>query len=501
MNQIMKFDAFFRAKSGVYIAIFISFVISFLFPTANSTQDGWGYAADAKWGIDLFAAHHLFYTAHLYLASKILPFYDILLLGKHLNALYVAGALFFFNRILVLYKNDIIKANLITFFVGSTFAVLRFGTENETYIIPIFYSLIGSYFFVKFDTNRRLYFLFFSGLFLSFACLFHQIQVFWWLLCLVFLLFEFKNYGFKQILVIGLPALIVPFVYVLVLVFYRNESLNLESLIHFVFETFYTGSSKVLFDFNGFIRFLVAIARCFLQIHSTVYLFCQQFKLLYMLVFLLLGLIIFSSWKFLFSLVSIQVTFSRHYRLFLVLLLVQLAFALFSYGNSEMLVSIPFFVGFLLILKFDFSKSYLLFLSISILVWNLIFGLFFNKNMVLSSNEYWAIKAQLNPKAIFYLRNGVESNSIQYYSTGIYKSNCRFPKCVNFDNSKKEIDSLLNSNVEVYTNFIEGAVVKNSASIMYDEDCKLFFGNYLANQIDSVLILGRYERLYKIKIK
>lgn len=42
---------------------FFFLLVYLLFPTNNSTVDGWGYAEEIKYGYNLFRSHHLLYNA------------------------------------------------------------------------------------------------------------------------------------------------------------------------------------------------------------------------------------------------------------------------------------------------------------------------------------------------------------------------------------------------------------------------------------------------------
>ncbi|MFN0047512.1 MAG: hypothetical protein ACKVOU_00145 [Cytophagales bacterium] len=501
MSQTMKFDRFLESKDFLWAGIFMPTFFCFLLPTNNSTQDGWCYAADAKWGLDLFMPHHLFYTAQLFLFSKLLPFYDILLLGKHVNAVYVGATLFIFSKLLSHLNTNTAKVNCLAFFVGVSFAVLRFGTENETYIAPIFYSLVGNYFFLKFIANQKSFLLVLSGFFFAFACLMHQVQFFWWLSILGFLLVNNRSVGLKNVLFFTLPALIVPLAYILVLVFYRNESLTIPNLIHFVFETFYTGTSKAIFDSNGLMRFFVAILRCFIQIHDSIFVVCQYYNWLYFLIAIIFIPLCYFVCRLLRSVKKNYISSVKYFNLYAVLLVMQLAFGLFCFGNSEMMVIIPFLTSILAILAFHFSTSYLFFLSTFVLLWNVGFGLILNNQIIFNSYDYWSKKSQTEKNAVFYLRYSTEIKCVNYYQTGIYESNCIFPSCKNAESTKKIIDSLLNLKVAIYTDYVNVGIIRNTASILSDADCKHFFQYYKAIKVDSSPILGQYETLYKLQLK
>ncbi len=66
---------------------------------------------------------------------------------------------------------------------GSCFGVLRFATENETYIQPLLLALLASVAWaqsLQTEKNARRWLLL-AGLLAALACLVHQLMVWWWL--------------------------------------------------------------------------------------------------------------------------------------------------------------------------------------------------------------------------------------------------------------------------------------------------------------------------------
>lgn len=80
---------------------FFFLLIYLLFPTNNSTVDGWGYAEEIKYGYNLFRSHHLLYNALGFVLLKALGLVginaDVLAFMKVLNAVAAFGILLVFR--------------------------------------------------------------------------------------------------------------------------------------------------------------------------------------------------------------------------------------------------------------------------------------------------------------------------------------------------------------------------------------------------------------------
>lgn len=122
-------------------------------------MDAYNYAASIKDGQDLFEPHHLFYNGFSLLIYKVMNLFDvhieILALAKIVNSVFVVFNLAILTKILQ--KLALKKKQILIFIAIAAFSYssLRYGTENETYIVPIAFSLLGSYFFwVVYSQNK-----------------------------------------------------------------------------------------------------------------------------------------------------------------------------------------------------------------------------------------------------------------------------------------------------------------------------------------------------------
>lgn len=268
-----------------------------LLPTQSSTIDAWGYAAYIRHGTHLFLPHHLFYNAFGYLLLKITRIVhynpDTLSFMKLVNAICGGMILFIVAKIVRLSGVEEARIQGVVVFVGATFGLARFATENENYILPIFLSLLGTYYFLQLLQSENTLFpskklLFLTSFWAVVACLFHQIHVWWWIglavgvfcRCLYpykrqreFLLGHIQTPYFpKFYLFFLLPTLLIPLAYMGVLYAYFDKNpFDFSLLWHFVFEDFYTGNVNNSLSRQHFLLTPINFVRSFVQIHGNMF--------------------------------------------------------------------------------------------------------------------------------------------------------------------------------------------------------------------------------------
>ena len=190
--------------------LIIIFIIYFLFPSNNLSLDSYGYGYSVKYGVELFSAHHLlynFFNHNIYLVvSSVFSGIDALKLMQATNALFSLLSLLVVRQLIVKQSHNIYRANVWTFFIAASFGVMRFSVEAETYIIPIFFSLISTYFYFEYLKEKKISLLILCSFFISLACLFHQIHIFWGIGFFIGLLFTSK---LKHVFIFSAPTLLV----------------------------------------------------------------------------------------------------------------------------------------------------------------------------------------------------------------------------------------------------------------------------------------------------
>ncbi len=173
-------------KHKITLLILGLLAVKLLLLPLEFTGDSYGYACEMLKG-DLISGHHILHKYLIYSCYKTLNSMgfqpDILLTGVWLNAVFGALSLAVLNRILL--QNSVAEIARINWIllVASSFVFIRYSTENETYIFPIFFTLLGWYFQI-----RKLPF--FAVLLYVLAVGFHQTYL---LICAPLLLNPHKN--------------------------------------------------------------------------------------------------------------------------------------------------------------------------------------------------------------------------------------------------------------------------------------------------------------------
>ena len=203
------------SKNFNFLFLFVLLLYLF-FPTTNSSMDAYAYAGYVKYNLSLFTPHHLLYNPFIYVLKTIFetlhPALRILEFSKAINSIFAVINLIILKDILKLQglkTKDIVWYVLL---VAFSFSLWRYGTENETYILPSTFSLLGSFYFLKFSKTENTLPLFLSGLFLTIACLFHQLAILWWLGILIGS--YIKSRSIPKTLLYSVSFIIVPVVYI-----------------------------------------------------------------------------------------------------------------------------------------------------------------------------------------------------------------------------------------------------------------------------------------------
>ena len=501
-----------KTLENITLLLFIA--IAFLFyaylPTHNSTVDAYYYASCIKYGKDLFLPHHLLYNWLGYLLYNFSVYFDrsidALALMKLTNALFTSGCLYVFYLILKRLNYSFSEILPTVLIAGFSFGIWRFATENENYIIPVFFSLIGSLLFINFLKKQIILTLFFSGFMASLACLFHQIHFFWWFGLFLGVIFITKN--FKQVLLYTLPALIVPLVYLIVIEFYCKLPITYFNTTHFVFHDFYSGGVTTAIGLDNFYMTGISFIRTFFQVHGIQIILIKKslFFLLPILIFIgLSAYIIFKNKNFVSRNISANQSFIHVHSAIFIL---QLAFAFYSVGNAEFMVMLPFLLLLVILFYFEIKKSVLWAAALALIIWNFSYGIYPNHKYDFTGSEKIATKVISNRSDFFIIDNMNLIDNIIYYKTGIDTNknitNAPWERIASNKPLSKlsdTIDYLLSRNIKVFTNSVEKPKVMNRASVLVTKSDDEFFSRYLAVKIDSIsAFYGKYY-LCEIQLK
>lgn len=255
----------------------VYFLLCLAYPNSNPATDAWAYAADIRYGTDIFRPHHLLYGPVGYLLHHLLR-----LLGAPFGAvptpylsLHVYSALCTTASYFLLYgiclkrtSGDQAKSYYLAIGAGMCWGVIRFGTTIEVYAPAMAAALAGTYVFLCNGRQALLK----SSLWLVLACLFHQSFIFWWLAMSAAWYSRGSSRGaLLRSVYYLLPGIILfPLVYSVVLVFYEGRTLSLNTLWNYVLKDAVEG--HITYPVNGKLVFftLISFVRSYIQLHGFI---------------------------------------------------------------------------------------------------------------------------------------------------------------------------------------------------------------------------------------
>lgn len=302
-----------------------------LFPITH-TGDGWGYAADVlEFEGDfksMLSPHHLLYMPWCALWLPIIRF-------LHIDP--IAGFTCV-NLILYILTLEVLRAwflkfnatqsnvQLLIWFLLGSFGLLRFALENETYIVPLFLAISGSY--LVENTKKTASSI--GWMSIALAVLFHQSYIFW------FLAYTLKAITNRKWIAPILSGGLILFAYLLA-AYASNESIS-NYVIHDVNQ----GLVDTQIGPMNFVFTAVNLVRMVIQIHGSMLFIILDWHLLSIVGMIGLLLLITSSLGFVWLQVSNrQKQFTKMHIFNEALswvLFLQLGFAFYSVGNAEFMV-------------------------------------------------------------------------------------------------------------------------------------------------------------------
>ena len=472
------------------------------FPCGLSTGDIWYYAASVKYGREIFVPHHLLYNA-LGLVFCRIPSqmgFEVISSMKVMNALFAFLTLIAVQQILYRYKLTEKQTAIIISLAGLSFSVIRYATENETYIVPLFFALIASFNYLKYLDNRGVKNLLYTGLWASISILFHQTYIFWWLGLLFGFILE-KNK--KQILLYLLISLIVPVTYLIVILTIQGGFVW-HNIIGFLLGDFNT-TAKLEISVRALFFSVVNLGRSFIQVHGYMFNMVKGsfFWVLPGVVSLLFGasaLLKFPGK----GTISIPKRFAFVH---IVILILQLIFAALLNGNAEFMVMIPVLVFILFPFFTSGYEKFLFRILVGMAIWNISYGLI-PLHYKDGAPEKFLCKAAMSvDKPVVIVSDEQLINSMIYYQTGetifpnIYKS----PAVLQLLRAEPTIldEVIVNSlkrGVAVVTNCINENTISKS-SIIEGTVNHDFFRRYDAILIKSWKLITGTSSVHRIEKK
>ncbi len=384
------------------------------FPCNNPSCDAVNYAADVKYGVDLFWPHHLIYNAFHFCIYKFCGLFysniDAMSMMNVVTAIFSIATLLVSWRIL-LRITEKSSAESLVLLLGSCFGFMRYSVQCETYVIPIFFSVVASYFFLKCISGKheKMYAAI-AGLLSVMACLFHEVQIFWTIGIMFGFLFS-KRYKCFAIYIICL--LLIPVAYSLSLVFVEGSTWTVENLVKYAMSYYFSDASSTGIGWKNLLMSPISFVRSISQVHGNFLLLLKMFPYLYamfLLIPIMFWLIVMIFRR------SCKINGNRLFAfVHLGIFAMQFIFACFSDGNTEFMVMLPFALVFCLASLFCMPGRFLLPFGVSLFVWNFVWAIlpehicdYYNESEVvlyLRSNpdcNYIAAEEQLVENLYFY---------------------------------------------------------------------------------------------------
>ena len=353
----------------------IGFAILYgIFANQNEGIDAWFYAASIKHQDQIWQAHHLLFNAVQWCFWKCLCFIKLPIAPLRsiqlLNSLGAGLALYTVYAILLQWGKSYKTALVSMSFVGACFSMMRFASSAETYILPICFSLLATYYYGK-QQNRPFLYLLVTGLLCSMSILLHQVQI-WWTLALLSTTLYADGLTKKSLaFVLGLT--LVPLSYALVA--YFSNAWTLQSL---VLGEYLNEHAHIHWSMNNLALTGINCVRSFIQIHGLIWTILEQHAGLACIALPALTAIGINSIKILKSTHKNKTEPIKRPWIVIAIVL-HILFAFVSDGNAEFLAMLPCLFVFYLVQHFDapISQSHTM-LIIGLLTWNTVFGLWPN---------------------------------------------------------------------------------------------------------------------------
>ncbi len=398
--------------------VFIYFLIAF--KSNNIGIDGYYFLAQWKYHSDLLEPHHLLHH-WIYKIFGNLIHWSLMVDSKNYNnqnidyqgIFQILNSFFFLLALLELHKiRKLITGNSEFFtimLVGFSGVGLKYATDVEVYIFPLFLSLAGTFKIFQFFQNHKMKDFILGSLFINFAILNHQIQFVWWLIITYFI---YKKYccNFQVIGIYLGFSLMVPLIYGLVAM--QNGLGFWEFCLH----DYMNGSANLKFSWKSIFLTLINVPRTFLFFNEAFFYLNQD--IFVNMITAIIGITFLTSTFLFIQKIRNKFQLSEFQKMIFYLFIAYLLFALISHGNYEFMVCLPFFVVLLLP---DLSKIKVhlkTYIFISLFLWNMIFLLipfrfydFYGKKDLLKIY-------QENPNAYFLLNEAFWFRNFIYYHTG-----------------------------------------------------------------------------------
>jgi hypothetical protein len=431
-----------------YYWFLIPGLVYLLFPTQNANIDSWYYAACVKHNHELINSHHLLYNLIGRGWYVLLKFFNADLEAfqalNRMNAIAATLCLLIFYQILLLLGKERKSALWLSLLCGVSFGFMRYSTDAETYILPLLFSLVSTYFFLK---ESMKYNLLWSALFSVIAILIHQLHICWAFAMVLSLVFT-KPFSLRSFLTFSIPLLLIPLVYYIAYL----QSGTLFSFWQFIIGEYGKGNASLDVSIKSLGLTLINLVRSFIQVHGQIADLFLNYPVLYSLIFiglLTLKVCLFKTGKLKNS-INRRAEKNRFSSLFFLAFIIHLIFAFLSSGNAEFMVMLPFLLVLYLASKYSFSNFSVLALTILIFAWNMTTAIIPARILDLNRVDRQVEFTLRHPEAYFVWKHKPLVENIITYKKG-FGNNSRFIR-LNSGNIDL-IDSLVKTKAAVYTDY------------------------------------------------
>lgn len=474
MTEIRKTEKRLSIPKDVAFILFLG-LLYILLPSTNNSLDSLAYAEEMRSGSYLFRPHHLLYNAFGYVLAHLLNIKDTLLLMCPVNSMFAVACLFLMRSMLRTFIDERHCAVLLVL-VGSCFGFIRFATDNEAYIIPLFFSLWASCIALKKKNT------FLISLLGAIACLFHQVYFFWWLGLLFLILLPSEKTWVRKLTQYFLGALIVPITYLLVFHLTRHDS---SDLLTFVFHDYFqTANVKAELKPIALLLTPISFIRSFLQVHGYFVPLIQKYPVIAIAALISLFCFILSIIKMRGAVLrrSTDVFSKRFASIHLLIFLMQFIFAGVSDGNAEFMVMLPFAFTLFFFIRYKLRLCVSFYIAAGLLIWNLFLGLIPSHFMKLDADFPMSRFIAEHPSNVYFLKDRIRIDNILNY----YYPDQHFI-IGSLSKGASTLDSLMSRNHMVITDIVNNPVPFSRASMVHKEEDQNLFRKYLLEKRDSIV--------------
>lgn len=477
--MMANFNVIFTGRTLSKVLLILFFVLYIVFPSGFSTTDSWSYAASVKYSGEIFHPYHLLYNTlgYLFCYIPVSAGADTLVCLKVMNAVFAVLVILLVQTILrSLGKSEMIVVT-VSCIAGFTFSLMRYATENETYIVPLSLALCATYFYIGFVSSGNIKSALYSGILASAAVLFHVTYIFWWAALLTGFVAEKK---LKPLMSYLSVSLIVPLAY-LITIFFVSGNLSQGTVTGFVFGDF-NRNAHFGISATGLFLSVVNLIRSFIQVHGYMFNLIRTDFLFVIpgiisLVFFTLSLFVLPKGRQ--NLKGLKIS-----GILILIIVLQFLFSVISAGNAEFMVMIPVLSFILIPVLFNNCEKFLLRVMAGMLIWNLSYGLIPLSINTSGPEQYLCEKSVYGKNVMVIAADDQLLQSMVYYNTGKSKTGNIFKSPavleiggINPNNLETIIDSAIQAGVDIYTDCIGRKAISRS-SILEGSTNNGFFTKY-----------------------